>query len=143
VGGNPLCFVDPYGLTQCDIDFAYQFAFLNNLDVNFGEGPPIVDLPWNGRTAGHAEIRQQGLSYMPDRSGRIHLRMAYLDSLSTADKVELLNTIIHEGLHFSGPALLQDEDYGHDHVFIKKEAARRVAALKTRYVKKLTTCGCK
>ena len=142
VGGNPLNFVDPYGLTQCDIDFAYQFAVLNNLDLNFGEGAPIVDLPWNGAVAGRAGLRQQGLRYVPDRTGRIHLRMSYLDTLSTELKMQLLNTIIHEALHFSGPSLLQDEPYGHDHVFIKQETARRVDALKKQYLKSLKNCGC-
>jgi RHS repeat-associated protein len=142
VGANPLNFFDPYGLTQCDIDFALQFAVINNLDLNFGEGAPIVNLPWNGKVAGHAELRQQGLSYAPDRTGRIHLRMSYLDPLSTALKVQLLETIIHEALHFSGPSLLQDKDFGSDHDFIDQDTKRRLTALKQRYLKALKNCGC-
>jgi RHS repeat-associated protein len=144
VGGNPMSYIDPMGLTQCDIDVAYATARQMNPDMKFGEGPPIADIPWSDQRTGSAELRSQGLrNNIPGRDGRIHVSSNYLNSLDDAGKMRLLTTIIHEGLHFSGPALLQDEEYGFDHAFIKPEGARRTAAAKSQYKKNMKKCGCR
>jgi RHS repeat-associated protein len=143
VSGNPLSAIDPMGLTQCDIDTAYSTAQATNPDMNFGEGPPVADIPWNDPRNGSSELRSQGLrSNIPGRDGRIHLSTNYLGPLDAAMKKQLLGTIIHEGLHFSGPSLLQGEEFGFDHAFINPEAARRTNASQKQYKKNMKGCGC-
>jgi RHS repeat-associated protein len=143
VSGNPLSFIDPSGLTQCDIDVAYETALLANMDMNFGEGAPIADLAWNDKRDGAASLRKQGIqNYVPDRDGRIHIRTTYLGPLNASEKMRLLHVLIHEGLHFTGPSLLQGETFGFDHAFIEPETLRRMAATKAQYLKNMKKCGC-
>lgn len=43
VGGNPVSRIDPFGLTQCDIDVAFAFAKTMNPHIKLGAGAPKAD----------------------------------------------------------------------------------------------------
>ncbi|WP_455435286.1 RHS repeat-associated core domain-containing protein [Xanthomonas sp. WHRI 7945] len=94
VSGNPISFVDPLGLTQCDIDAAFAFAKKMNPDIKFGAGAPKADIPRDG-VEGKAELR--------GGDGYIHLNERYLNVLDWSGVYNLLDTMIHEGLHFTRP----------------------------------------
>ena len=143
VGSNPLSFVDPFGLTQCDIDTAYQTARLLNRDLTFGAGAPKVDLARDSGFDGNSQLINQGtFKNIPGRDGYIHLNVKYLDQLTDAEAIDLLDTIIHEALHNTRPPELQVPP-DNDHAYIVPQAAMRIAADKAKYLKKrASTCGC-
>lgn len=145
VGANPLSYVDLFGETQCDIDTAFEVAKESNPDMHFGAGPPIVDIPADDVRLAYSNLINQGSSKnIAGRDGRIHLNQLYLADLDLATAIDLLDTILHEGLHFTRPAELQGPATGYDHDFIVPEAARRTAANKALYLaKRARTCGCK
>src|SRR5580704_12916760 len=126
VGGNPLSYTDPSGLTQHDIDVAYNLARSTYPDLIFGPGEPIADLAINSGYAGLSYLKNQGeLTNIPGRDDSIHINKSYLDNLDDTQATDLLDTIIHEALHHTRPAELQiPPDY--DHAYIVPEAARRV-----------------
>ncbi|MDR6674516.1 RHS repeat-associated core domain-containing protein [Xanthomonas sp. 1678] len=116
VSGNPISFVDPLGLTQCDIDAAFAFAKKMNPDIKFGAGAPKADIPRDG-VEGKAELR--------GGDGYIHLNERYLNVLDWSGVYNLLDTMIHEGLHFTRPIGLQEMSNNYDHRYISPEATRR------------------
>jgi hypothetical protein len=144
-GGNPIINVDPFGLTQCDIDAAFSIAKAFYPKLNFGEGPPITDLPKNGGEAAHSNLRNQGpYKNIPGRDGRIHLNVEYLDCLSDDQAADLLDSVIHEALHFTRPPELQMPP-GFDHNYVVPEAARKAGAASSAFLvtRRKCKCGCK
>ncbi len=113
-GNNPISMIDPLGLTQCDIDAAFEVAKELNPDLKFGRGDPKPDMPRAG-DMGRSDLNG-------DRF--IHLNERYLDDLDWAGQFDLFDTIIHEGLHFTRPAALQVPPRW-DHVYINAESRRR------------------
>jgi len=109
------------------------------------KAPPIVDIPTLSRRAGYASLRNQGNSIsISGRDGRMHLNKMYLaDNLSAAMSKDLLDTVFHEGLHFTEPWIMQGPDNNYDHAFIVPKAAQLTAKNLGKYNtlrKKL--CGC-
>lgn len=147
VGGNPLLSIDPDGLEQCDIDAAYQTVTELYPNDDFGEGPPVADLPENSGYWGHASLRNQGgQRNIPGRDGRIHLNRVYLQPLGPQMQNKLLETMFHEGGHFQRPAEWQVEEFGNDHDYIKKLTATRMQY--SNYLQRMQEnrakfCGCK
>jgi RHS repeat-associated protein len=144
VGGNPISRFDRNGLLQCDIDAALATAQQTNNDLNFGRGPPKVDIPANDRRSGFASLINQGnATNIAGRDGLIHLNTSYLRSLTTAQATDLYDTVIHEALHFSRPASMQIPENGYDHAFIEPDASRRVGLSLTSFLKaRANACGC-
>lgn len=133
VSGNPISRTDPWGLTQCDIDVAFSFAKQNNPDLKFGNGAPQVDIPRPG-DEGRSDLYGDG---------RIHLNKRYLDVLDWAGVYNVLDTIIHEGFHFTRPRKLQTEENGWDHRYISPEATKRAREQVYNYDKaRKATCEC-
>lgn len=114
VGGNPVNLIDPLGLTQCDIDAAMEFAKMRNTKIKFGEGPALADIR-RGGDEGYAALTG-------DR--RIHVNERFLDVLDWSGVYNLLDTVIHEGLHFTRPQHLQGIENGYDHAYVAPEATR-------------------
>ena len=142
VSGDPISLVDPLGLTQCDIDAAYDIAKRFYPKLVFGEGSPKVDLPKDGGELGHSSLRNQGeRKNIPGRDGLIHLNKKYLDCLSEDQAIDLLDTLIHESLHFTRPPSLQiDPEY--DHNYIYPEAARKTNAASIQFLLQRSKCKC-
>ncbi len=134
VGGNPISSIDPFGLTQCDIDAAFAFAKKMNPDIKFGGGAPKADMPRSG-AEGEAQLR--------GGDGYIHLNERYLDVLDWSGVYNLLDTIIHEGLHFTRPIELQEKSNNYDHRYISPEATRRAREQVYDFNKeRKSQCGC-
>ena len=142
VGDNPISNVDPFGLSQCDIDAALSTAKAFYPNLNFGQGPPISDLPKGGGEAAHSNLKNQGqYKNIPGRDGRIHLNMKYLDCLNDDQAVDLLDSVIHESLHFTRPPELQvPPDF--DHTFVVPEAARKTGAASNAFLVNRRKCKC-
>lgn len=139
VGSNPLNQVDILGLTACDIEAAMIAAKKVNRDMTFGDGLPVADLPRsNSHMRGEARLRELN----PDFDNKIHVNEFYLDVLNGGYLIDLLNTVIHEGLHFTRPASDQVEANNYDHEYIVPEAARRTGATLKEFNKQRSKCGC-
>lgn len=89
VGNNPLRFVDPFGLTQNDIDVARAIAKETQPDLRF---------PDNYATENLGEIAAKTLPQV-----ETVLNSKYLLPLSNKEAADLLDTIIHEAVHYSYP----------------------------------------
>ncbi|MDO5505070.1 MAG: RHS repeat-associated core domain-containing protein [Pseudoxanthomonas suwonensis] len=139
VRGNPISFVDPLGLTECDIAAAYMAARTINKDLFFGDGPPLATISRDTpNISGEARIRGLNSSF----DNRIHLNERFLDALSVGSLVELLNTVIHEALHFTRPLHLQTKDHDYDHDYIFPESAVRTGKTMREFEKERGRCGC-
>jgi uncharacterized protein RhaS with RHS repeats len=124
VGGNPVSFVDPYGLTQEDVDCLFSLAKEREKDLEFPENLKVKD--FSGDTAGRT-------NYL---TGSITIDSRYLEVLTPAQRVDLYDTIAHEGLHVTNGALYS---LGH-HPEIYEEATKRAGeAAKSSGGKQ---CGC-
>jgi RHS repeat-associated protein len=88
VGGNPLSFIDPAGLTQADINAAVKAARLMQPNWNF----PSDIKTWNQQGKG-------GKSNFWDKN--IYVDSKYLECLDDGEAGALLNTLLHELAHFN------------------------------------------
>jgi RHS repeat-associated protein len=88
VADNPVNFVDILGLTQNDIDVAKAIAKETQPDLSFPEEYNIVDLlgKTDGATWPQVEVR---------------LDERYIGEFTDQDAGQLLNTIIHESIHYT------------------------------------------
>ena len=144
VGGNPVSRFDPDGLAQCDIDAAVAIA--NAEGLNTGDGAPVVDLSPPDTRAGYASLHNQGrLINIPHRDGRMHLSRSYLaPNLTEAQSNDLLDTVIHEGAHFTEPWILQGPENRYDHDYINPLAAKLTKKNLAKYNRlraKMCACG--
>lgn len=142
VGSNPISRFDPFGLTQCDIDAAYGVARRFYPRLNFGAGSPKADLSADSGRSGLSQLINQGTqTNIPGRDGYIHVNVKYLETLNDTQAVDLLDTIIHEALHFTRPPQLQIPPT-FDHPYIVPEAARKTDAAKAPFLKQRSECNC-
>lgn len=74
----------------------------------------------------------------------MNLNERYLDSLNDRDALDLLDTILHEYLHFSRPPEWQvrGAPYYYDHPYIEREAGERVDVLRDSFLKQRKGLGC-
>ena len=142
VGSRPASATDPFGLTQCDIDAAVTISKAFYPKLNFGEGPPIADLPKDSGLAANASLRNQGpQTNIPGRDGLIHLNEKYLDCLSDEEAIDLLDSVIHESFHFTRPPALQVQPE-FDHGYIVPEAVRKTDAASGAFLVNRAKCNC-
>ena len=88
VGGNPLRYVDPLGLTQADIDNAFATAKAMMPNSNF---------PSNVRTWSQQGKAGKNSFFSKD----INVDSKYLECLDDGEASALLTTILHEMAHFN------------------------------------------
>lgn len=90
-GNNPLSMVDPMGMTEHDILLAEEILYQSipglRGNINFYVNPALPP-----DTAGFATKN------LFDRS-TLQINASYLKELNNFDKSDLLNTVLHEGLH--------------------------------------------
>ncbi|WP_347989699.1 RHS repeat-associated core domain-containing protein [Methylomonas sp. AM2-LC] len=95
-GNNPVNCNDPFGLTQNDIDVARQLAIQTQPDLKFPASYGSQDLP--GKQVGWTMFE----SDKPDAvAWATVLDIRYQQPLSDEDAAKLLDTIIHEAIHFT------------------------------------------
>jgi RHS repeat-associated protein len=115
VGGNPVNFIDPLGLTQRDIDVARLLAIQSQPDLAFPDTYGSSD-----RIGENAARTIYGLGTV--------LNPAYMKDLTDDQAKDLLNTIIHEGIHLKyppeDPRNKEDDDKHTGYPY--EEAARRL-----------------
>lgn len=92
-GGNPFSFVDPTGLTQQDVNEMTCLARANNPDINIPD-PKMESIPdeLGGTLAGYVDR-------WPWSKPVINSRL-YAGTLSSAQRIDLYNTIVHESWHY-------------------------------------------
>jgi len=127
VGGNPINFIDPLGLTQRDIDIAREIAKKSQKDMKFPDQYGCRDLGYY-KTKDGKKRRITGITLPRDKDGKgggTVLDDFYQQKLRDDQAAELLDTIIHEADHFTQPLNdpKQRDDNGTGHAY--DEAARR------------------
>jgi hypothetical protein len=93
VVNDPVNWVDPLGLTQRDIDVARQIAIVSQPDLKFPDSYKVMDL-------GYAEDGGVIVGNTIPGVGT-QLDNQYLKPLNNSQAAELLNTIIHEAVHYT------------------------------------------
>ncbi|MGY1408151.1 MULTISPECIES: RHS repeat-associated core domain-containing protein [unclassified Luteimonas] len=129
VGGNPISRIDPFGLTQQDIDCLYSHAKATETDLKFPNRDPVVkDLG--------------GASGMYNAFTRtLYLDSQYLEPLTHAQRVDLYDTIVHEVLHRTwGVTSGRGDRHSGRHSEVWKEAERRTSNQASSI--KDGPCGC-
>jgi RHS repeat-associated protein len=144
VGSNPISLIDPSGLSQCDIDFALDFARRHVRDQSLPEDPLVMSL----------EEGVRGRTWHPKdpsnpRPGGFTVAISdnYLGDLTHTQLVDLLEVVIHEGLHIDQPEHLWTLPPNHperatDHSRIHDEGLRRANQHREQYRQERLTCGC-
>ncbi len=110
--------------------------------MNFGKGPPVTDISEDDvdpitkqPILGRAHLQHQGdRRNITGRDGKIHLSRIYMGDLNDHWASRLLETTIHEGLHFTRPAKFQVEEYKFDHDYIVPETMRRHESIKNEFL---------
>lgn len=123
VANNPINFIDPFGLTQQDIDVAVRIIKETQTDLRF---PKNVDPSMKSdKYAGEYQML----------TDTIKLNQNYLKELTDRQAADLLDTLLHETLHANDSAWKQLLDSFRDHPDIYNEADRRTKELLDRYLK--------
>jgi uncharacterized protein RhaS with RHS repeats len=137
VSNNPLWYFDPFGLTQCDIDTARQIAADSQSDLSFPNSYGSEDL-------GHTPNGRRITGLTIPHFGTI-LSDYYQQTLADAQAAELLNTVIHESIHYSydynDPRQIENDSNGTGYPY--SEADRRTTkALIKKLNKARKNCSC-
>ena len=99
VGGNPLKYFDPYGLTQCDIDVCADVVRDTQPDLVVPSNEKIIP----GGVPIHPETGKPGSGWTDRLKDRVHINERFLEPLGKKGAIELLKTIIHESVHYTLP----------------------------------------
>lgn len=137
VSDNPLWYFDNFGLTQCDIDTARQIAADSQTDLSFPNSYGSEDLGHtpNGRRITGLTIPQYGTI----------LSSFYQQKLTDTQAAELLNTVVHESIHYTylynDPRQIENDNNGTGYPYA--EANRRTTkALVKRFNAARKQCPC-
>jgi RHS repeat-associated protein len=119
---DPVNFIDPWGLTQQDIDIAVEIIKETQKDLRF---PNTVDPSMKSdKYAGEYQML----------TDTIKLNENYLKDLTDTQAADLLDTLIHETLHANDSAWKLFLDSLRDHPDIYNEADRRTKEILDRYL---------
>ncbi len=132
VRGNPSTYVDPNGLTWCDISGALRAVKSNYPDLKL---PSRVEIKFkkDDKWAGEYELLKDSMN----------LNERYLDDLSDSQAKDLLNTILEEVLHKDSSLLGQLYDTFIDyHPAISLEAERLTEAISAEFLKERKESPC-
>ena len=122
--------LDPWGLTQCDIDIAIKIIQETQKYLKF---PKSIDTSYRSD-------QYAGEYFRP--TDTLRLNQNYLKKLTDKQAEDLLNTIVHELLHKKDSLWKQILDSFRDHPDIKEEAERRVRDILERYLKERKAAPC-
>lgn len=105
---DPVNWVDPLGLTELDVTIALQLARDTQKDMKFPEeGYNYADLgkdPYGNKIVGVTDLALAEQQKNKDIDFLIYpttLDGHYLNNLSQKEAIDLLDTIIHEGVHYT------------------------------------------
>ncbi len=120
---DPVNMIDPWGLTQQDIDIAVKIIKDTQKDLRFPKhvDPSIKSNKYAGQ-----------YTMVTDT---IKLNLNYLKNLNDQQAADLLDTIIHETLHANDSMWKQLLDSFRDHPDIYNNAAQRTKEILNRYQK--------
>ena len=124
VSGSPLRFRDLLGLTQYDIDVAWQLVRETFSDLAPTAIPPMPDIPRSADVSG---------TYNPN-TNLIRLNERFLDVLSDTRAEALIDTIIHELIHQQRREIAPDGNQDHD--YVNPETRRRVRLVIDDYLRR-------
>jgi len=124
VSGNPMAFFDLLGLTQEDIDYLFALAKERETDLKFPNVLKVKNL--NGDKVGHTNYAARTIT----------IDERYLAGLTPAQRLDLYDTIVHEGLHLTKGVFYS----ARNHPKIYEEAARRTEAAKQSIEGKSNDC---
>jgi RHS repeat-associated protein len=99
VVNDPVNAVDSWGLTQCDIDFAREFTKRTQPDMKFPPDEMFEVVPADKMPI-HPKTHQPASGATNDFGTRIN-GDEYLKSLNRTEALDLLDLIIHEGIHWT------------------------------------------
>lgn len=107
---QPLSHFDRLGLTQCDIDIACRMirAHLEGAPIGDARGQHRYEFPSDdlistpSRMPLHEATKKPASGYTHPANG-IFLHPKYLGELSDGQALDLLDTLVHEGVHWSLP----------------------------------------
>ena len=142
--GNPVNSIDPFGLTECDINAAIDFA--NNLVEK--KGLSGIDVP---SRVGIAELHDRGPNVLGTTSMGYIFRPVTLDNrymaeLTDADAVMLLGTVLHESMHRAQDwnwSWKSDAEKASEHSAIYQRANELKGQLGADFLKERgKQCGC-
>jgi RHS repeat-associated protein len=123
VQNNPVNAIDPWGLTQQDIDVAVKIIKETQNDLRF---PKNVDPSMQSdKYAGEYQML----------TDTIRLNENYLKELTDTQAADLLDTLIHETLHANDSAWKQFLDSFRDHPDIYNEADQRTKEILERFLR--------
>lgn len=151
VQGNPISRWDPTGTTQCDIDFALRFAKANVTDQTV-PGPDIVrvshiDPQMPGFDGlGYTEHGYDGTG-VPLRDFKVTLSDEFLRPLDRMQLEDLLETILHEGLHIDQPESIwsksgRTREQLEYHEALRNRAFNKVVPLRDKFRVEREKCHC-
>ena len=101
VGGNPLSNIDPLGLTQCDIDTARAIAAAADLQMSTGQ-PLLFPSSYGSANLGFTDQpKPRRITARTIPGFGTVLSDYYQQVLNNQQAAELLDTIIHEAVHYT------------------------------------------
>lgn len=129
VGGNPISFIDPLGLTQEDIDCMWALAKELEQDLKFPRKAPVT------RDFGPPDSDgRETMGMWNPITRQISISDQYLQPLSRIQLEGLYDTLVHEVLH---PNWGLRGSFGAGHDALAEEADRR-----TKLANPAERCGC-
>ncbi|MBI4696479.1 MAG: RHS repeat-associated core domain-containing protein [Gammaproteobacteria bacterium] len=154
VKGNPVRFIDPFGLTQCDVDVALDLAAtsLDGKPLPAPKNPrlPTPFEPWQSPDPVIQEVDNELKGYSGesnfDRKSHNYVNTVinskYYECLSDKDALDLFDLIVHEGIHRSLPfdSPLQPDPIRTDYVY--QATGTMIADLKDRFLRGRQKCRC-
>jgi RHS repeat-associated protein len=138
VGGNPISFVDPMGLAECDVDDMTALAAASNPDMNITRATMKLG-PRADRITGKIEAGY--VLALPYAKPVINSRV-YGGVLSPDDRVGLYNTIVHENWHADKQSFLTRGSDASE-VEADRQGNTRAAAVRAKILAGgKGSCGC-
>lgn len=136
VGGNPISRIDPMGLAQCDVDDMVALARATNSDMNI----PNPSMEVIRDALGQTDTIAGYVNTWPWSTPVINSRI-YGGTLSSALRVDLYNTIVHESWHYDKQSFY-NRDSSKSEREARTQADARTAKNRSKIDGAKNSCGC-